>query len=208
MLKRLLSVFALSLIGLSLVVGSASAATVVQLNFAQLVDESDVIVTARVTDIDAERADDGRVYTTTRFETDEIFDGDVGKEFSIRQVGGRADDIATHAPGVPRFQERERVLLFLKQRNDRLMLTGLSQGKFQIAVGPDDETDFVIPSRHTRGDHLVEPDKEVDEGKEFDGPKAPFDINNHRALYHRAHAFPSFRLLLEETIQFQRENNE
>lgn len=61
MLKRLLSVFALSLIGLSLVVGSASAATVVQLNFAQLVDESDVIVTARVTDIDAERADDGRV---------------------------------------------------------------------------------------------------------------------------------------------------
>ncbi len=199
-MMRLAGAFILVFTALLLFSATAVAATVVKLDLPQLVEHSDVIVVAQVTGTEASVEDDGRVYTTVSFETHDTIAGKPPAEFTMRHIGGRAGDVATHAPGIPGFTPKERVLLFLGHSGDRFALTGLAQGKFRVATGPDGETDFVIPQ--IRGQHLVPPDKAPPprDGADLPDPE-DFDPDSHEKVFGQAHSLESFRHQVERLLK-------
>lgn len=197
---------------------SAGAATVVKHDLPTLLANSDTVVVAEVTNTESKLEEDGRVYTTISFRTDEVLKGRAGKAFSIRQVGGRAGDLATRAPGMPEFTVNERVFLFLDNFDEHPIVTGLSQGKFQIAVGPDEKTEFVIPQ--LAGLHLVQPEDlppRANRGSDAsDDTKSPsleakpprVNVKDHAQVFRQIHEFNTFRQQVIEVIEDQREASE
>lgn len=206
-MNRCFAIFATVLAVLMLVSATATAATVAKIDLNQLVGHSDVIVVADVTDTEAQRESDGRVYTTVHLEVVDIVDGKIPVEFTLRHVGGRDGDIATHAPGIPGFSKHERVLLFLGESNGRYGLVGLSQGKFQIAVGPDGETEFAIPQ--VQGHHLIPPDRAPAPRPDADLPNPKeFDADNHAETFGQVHSYREFRHQIERILKVQREEDQ
>src|SRR5699024_10939291 len=118
---------------------------------------------------------------------DESLKGEEKEVIIFRQLGGwdRENDLVTLVPGMPQFQEEERVLLFLHQAQPHFSpsVTGLAQGKFQIARGPDESTDFVIPN--LQGLQIIQP--HVDSKAHDLSPLQP-DL-----LHHQTHTLPSLR---------------
>lgn len=199
-MQRRLSIF-VSVLVMALLVGTYSfAATVVQFDLPRLVDESDLIVVADVAETSSNLEDDGRVYTTTILDVDVVLHGKAPDQLHLRQIGGRDGDIVTRAPGVPEFDDNERVLLFLRNIDGQFSLTGLSQGKFQIALGPDDETEFAIP--RVSDSHLVPP-QQADDTTADD-----FDPMSHQDTFHRVHDYEEFRNRIERLLKAQREGDQ
>ncbi len=198
---------------------SASAATVAKHDLTTLVDQSDTVVIAEVTTTDSTLEDDGRVYTTIEFRVAEVLKGQAGKKFSMRQIGGRADGLATRAPGMPEFTKGERVFLFLANFDEHPIVTGLSQGKFQIAVGPDEETEYVVPQLH--GLHLVQPKdlpprRTAEDADSPDAAKSPpvelkpptINVQDHAQVFRQVHEFRTFRQQVQQVIEQQHEATE
>ena len=203
-MKRLCVSLTILLAGLFAVSSTASAATVVKMDMPDLVAQSDAIVIAQVVEYSSQLEEDGRVYTTITFRTDEVLKGQPGEEFTIRQVGGRDGDIATRAPGMPTFEEDEEVFLFLTHHQSTSVVTGLSQGKFHIAIGPDDQTRFVVPQIH--GIHLVERGTTADERSEAVKAQGPhLSLQDHASVFRQVHEFQTFRRQVERTIEWQNE---
>lgn len=126
---------------------SAVASTVLKLDLESLVANSEQIVDAKVVDVSS-KVEGGKVYTYTKLEVREGLKGaSDGQTVVVKQLGGRTKELATWVPGVPHFQAGERVIAFLeKPAPDAFsVVTGMSQGKFQIALGPDNVTPFVVP---------------------------------------------------------------
>jgi hypothetical protein len=174
------------------------AATAVKLDMPHLVERSEVIVVAQVTDLESKLEEDGRVYTTIHLQTEEVLKGQMRKEFSLRQVGGRDGDVATRAPGMPGFEEGETVFLFLRNVDTFPVVTGLSQGKFHVALGPDESTRYVVPQ--VDGVRLLDP-KEVHERRGEDAQPLSTDLMDHRATFQQVHEFDAFRDRVEELIE-------
>lgn len=147
----------ITLICCALFSNQAAAATMLRMEVPTLVEHSDSVVIGSVTTISSKQEPDGRVYTTITLHIDESLKGQKRQTLTIRQLGGRdlEADIATVVPGMPQFEENERVLLFLQDLPDQSsLITGMAQGKFRIARGPDDKTDFIIPQ--LRGLNLID----------------------------------------------------
>lgn len=197
LLTAVLAFLAVTLIGVS----QAPAATIIQIDLPQLVAQSDLIATGEVTDTDEQFDDErGRVYTTITIEIDDVVDGKPTDEVVLRHPGGQDGDIATHAPGVPHFTDDERVFLFLQHTDEHAALVGLSQGVFRISIGPDGETDFVIPRVH--GGHLIPPDQAPPFKPDSDAEGLPdFDPESHQDIYQRVHRYESFRHRVEQTVE-------
>ncbi len=176
---------------------SAFGATAHQLDMAGLVNHSDVIVIAQVNSTSAAMGDDGRVYTTIDFETQDVLLGPSVKSFQLRQIGGVDPDtgIGTHAPGLPHFLDGERVFLFLEQTSSQLVLTGLAQGKFTVARGPDGESDFVIPQ--LRGLRTLP--SGFGDADPLPSTKPP-TLTTHDSLYSRTHRLDLFKEAVRQTI--------
>lgn len=208
---RRFGMIALALVTVALVAQStALAATTVRLDMSGLVGQSEAIAIAQVTEIESELAADGRVYTTISFSTHEVLKGRIDESFQLRHLGGRADGVTTRVPGMPQFQSKERVFLFLRHVDDAPVITGLSQGKFQIAVGPDGTTDYVIPDAVDQ--HLVDPERiqqrrdvdKADDGVERRLQADTVDAKDHTDLFGRIHNFDDFVDRVESEIERQR----
>ncbi len=136
---------------------SASASTVLKLDLQSLVANSDQIVDGEVVSVQS-KVEQGKVYTYTEIK---VVDGLKGvatdKTVTIKHIGGRTDELSTWVPGVPHFQDGERVVVFLEKPkvDAQPVVTGMSQGKFQIALGPDNATKYVVP--HLGDLALIEP---------------------------------------------------
>jgi len=137
---------------------TGDATTVLKLDLEELTATSDRIVVGEVESIESLRHD-GRIVTDIELRVDEHWKGasDAPDSVTIRQPGGRIGDTVTRVHGMPRFREGEQTVLFLDGHPDQNLysVTGLRQGKFHIAVGPDGETEFVVP--RLGGVQLVEP---------------------------------------------------
>lgn len=150
---------------------SAFASTVLRLDMQSLVANSDQIVHGRVANLDSYIEQDGRVYTNITIDVDEALKGQPGHQVTIRQIGGRTGDLATIVPGMPDFKPSEEVILFLERIPSQPMhvVTGMAQGKFSVAIGPDDKTRFVIP--HLGDLHRIPPPASMPQGSTTTPPR-------------------------------------
>lgn len=136
---------------------SASASTVLKLDLESLVANSSQILEGEVTQVEA-KVEDGKVFTYTTIQVkDGIKGASDGDTVTIKQIGGRTETLATRVAGVPGFQAGERVVVFLEKldANTLPVVTGMSQGKFHIALGPDNTTPYAVPFLGDIG--LIEP---------------------------------------------------
>jgi hypothetical protein len=126
---------------------SVFATTVLKLDLESLVANSDQIVEAEVVEVNS-RVEHGKVYTYTELRVEDGLKGaGKGETITVKQIGGRTDELTTMVPGIPHFQKDERVVVFLeKPKADASpVVTGMSQGKFSVARGPDNVTPYVVP---------------------------------------------------------------
>lgn len=124
------------------------ATTVLKLDLESLTANSDRIVVGEVESIDSLRHD-GKIVTDIEVRVAEQWKGasEPPDAVTIRQPGGRIGDTVTRVHGMPRFREGETTVLFLDKHpeQDLYSVTGLRQGKFHVAIGPDGATEFVVP---------------------------------------------------------------
>lgn len=151
---------------------SAGATTVLKLELEGLVANSDRIVVGNVQSVDSYRKD-GKIFTKASVEVDETWKGDETDEktITIHQPGGRMGDTVTRVFGMPDFRKKERVIAFLDERPGMpgYVVTGLRQGKFTVAVGPDGATEYAIPRVGDVQLLEVDPSEEVDESESKTG---------------------------------------
>lgn len=145
---------------------SAGATTVLKLELEGLVANSDRIVVGDVQSVDSYRKD-GKIFTKASIEIEETWKGDETDEktITIHQPGGRIGDTVTRVFGMPDFRKKERIVAFLDERPGLpgYVVTGLRQGKFTVAVGPDGATEYAIPRVGDVQLLEVDPSEEVDE---------------------------------------------
>lgn len=144
----------LALLIIAIVVALASTAgatTALKLDLESLVANSNAIVLGNVTEVRSFKKE-GRIFTETTIAVDEAWKGDATEKVTIRHPGGRIGDTVTRVYGLPGFETDERVVVFLSRARtpegeeaSPYTVTGLRQGKFHVATGPDASTQFVVP---------------------------------------------------------------
>ncbi len=145
-----------------MMLASASATTLLKLDLETLTSKSEAIVQGTVSEIEYTKQD-GRIYTYITLNVKEVLKGSQGmKEVQFRVLGGRVGDLITVVHGTPQFQQDEEVLVFLERplADKPLVVTGMVQGKFHVAVGPDQQTEYIVPD--IKDTPLVEPLKVED----------------------------------------------
>lgn len=144
---RMLTVALLA--GVTLASPPASATTLAPLTHDQMVDASDLIVEGTVVSVAPWVDDTGRVWTRAQVRVDRALKGDVepGDLLPVEAPGGVSDDGAiTVVHLAPRYDEGERVLLYLNEKRFGTMYgtVGLTLGKYTIRQNPADGSDMVV----------------------------------------------------------------
>ncbi|RDV38905.1 hypothetical protein DV096_08925 [Bradymonadaceae bacterium TMQ3] len=137
----------MSTLTLWLLAANATAATLPRMDLEELVVRSDAVVVAQVETITTELDARGRVVSTITLTVRETLKGPAQRTVAIRQLGGYHGDVGTRVPGMPVFQIADRGVLFLSGNvaQHPASVTGLAQGFFRVALGPDSATEFAIP---------------------------------------------------------------
>ena len=121
--------------GLSLSPDSADATRVRAMTTDQLVDRSALIVEGRVLSQqviwDAERQ---RIYTDSVVLVSQTHLGVAPRSLTVRQIGGTLGQTTQKVAGVQPLPAGMEVLLFLRTDGVRFYVTGLSQGRYRVAV--------------------------------------------------------------------------
>ncbi len=147
-----------------LAVGGAQATTLLKLDIDELTKRSEQVVRGHVVGMEP-RLEGGHVSTYVTLRVAERYKGSGDDEVTLRRVGGRVGDIATHVAGATPFTPGEHVLVFLERpasKDAPLVVTGMRQGKFSVNQGPDGTTLYVIPN--VEGVRLVAPSGPVADG--------------------------------------------
>lgn len=128
-------------------VANLAASTVIKMDLKALVNASDLIVIGKVSKKKS-FMEKGKILTSIVISPERILKGEVDDKIEIIQYGGRTETLITVVPGMPVFSINEHVLLFLEkpEKSKSYVVTGLSQGKFKVANGPDGKTPFVVPT--------------------------------------------------------------
>jgi hypothetical protein len=123
------------LLGVLLLARQADATTLLPLDFAQMVSESQVIVHARVIDVAGELVGDRRtIQSRVTVQVLSPIKGQPGSELVFRVPGGRVGRYRRVFVGAPTFNAGDEVLLFLKGRAPALAVPyGLSQGVYRVS---------------------------------------------------------------------------
>lgn len=147
---------------LTLLSSSAIATTLLKLSMNDLVDKSEAIVHGEVIELTPIK-ENGRIYTYIALDVKEQLKGASTERVEFRVLGGRIDDLVTIVHGSPNFALGEEVLVFLERpvEDKPLVVTGMVQGKFSIAIGPDQKTPYLVPQ--LGGTPLVERQELIDE---------------------------------------------
>ena len=116
----------------------AHATTVKKLTSEELADEASVIVKGTVASVTSQWEKEQKViYTYVHVFVDEYIKGVGSREVTVRQLGGIVDDIGLYIEGAPKFEQGEKVLLYLRPSirrydNTYFEVVGLSQGKVPL----------------------------------------------------------------------------
>lgn len=127
---------ALGLVGLALVAAlPAAASTFLALDDQQLVEGSRAVVEGKVLSVESFwNAEGTAILTEAVVEVDDLIAGESPAVVRVRTFGGQVGNYVIEAHGFPRFEEGERLLLFLnEEKADRsIRVTGYQQGQFRI----------------------------------------------------------------------------
>lgn len=138
--------------------GDSRATTVLPLDLQRLVDVSSVAFVGHVVNVYTEgQAKPRKIETVIHVEVNECLVGLCQAVVVLKQLGGTftfSDGRFTQfVSGMPTFKVGERVVLFLeKADSNRLVVTGLAQGKFSVS----DETGTAELSRDLGGLNFVD----------------------------------------------------
>lgn len=131
-----------ALCAVALWAGRSEATIVVKLDVEGLSTSADDIVMGRVRAV-TPRWEGQRIVTDVRVEVAMPVSGATrpGQEVTVQVLGGRVGDLAQWTPGVSRFSVGEDVVLFLARRPEApvAQVVGLSQGKYRVVRGPDEQ---------------------------------------------------------------------
>jgi hypothetical protein len=128
---------ALALVATLATAAPALATTVRHLDTRALTLSSRDIVIGRVAAVESYwNPGHTRIYTRVNVEVSESLKGGAGP-LQLTQMGGEIDGVRYSIPGGPLFRPGEEALLFVWRAPDgRAQVTGLAQGKFEIARDP------------------------------------------------------------------------
>jgi len=110
----------------------ADSSTAMALDVVDLAESADLVVHARVVDLDTWR--DGIAWTRVEFELLDAWKGEVPTRFELVVPGGWTGDFGTLVFGMPTFELGEETALFLSGAPELRRVVGLSQGKFSVAA--------------------------------------------------------------------------
>jgi hypothetical protein len=160
---RFLSVATLALVVFGAAV--ATATTVQKFSLQELTHRSSAIVMAKVDDASSRRDADGEIYTYVTLRVLEPVKGMKGEtSVTIRQIGGRVDNIESIVSGMPSFRKDEEVVLFLTARDvaGYPWVMGLQQGKYTVVT--DEKGRKSVRNELTDGLIRLTPDGKTDHG--------------------------------------------
>ena len=124
----------------------AFATTIVMMSDEGLALGSDAIVAGTVTDVRAERAQDGGIFTFVRVRLDDVVKGYLpAVEVTIRERGGQVGDEEQWLFGNPRYAVGESVIAFLSQDGDGFLRTHqMALGKFAVVRDPATDAELAV----------------------------------------------------------------
>jgi len=123
-------------LGMLLTAAPGRATTLRQMNLDELAASARVVARVRCLENES-RAENGEIWTFTRFEVVEALKGSVPGEITVRLIGGRVGHLASVVDGVPRFRPGEEVFLFLQPTpTGDLSVTSWVQGTFRVGRDP------------------------------------------------------------------------
>lgn len=130
---------ALALAALALAAVPASASTFLAMSDVELVTQADAVVQGRIVKQSSRWDDAGRVIVTDALvRVQSVLAGKAPKFVTVRTAGGEVGDYGVEAVGFPKFEPREKVLLFLLDSGDGTSrVLGYQQGHFQVVKRKD-----------------------------------------------------------------------
>lgn len=155
------AILALGILGAT----AATATTVQKFSLQDLTKKSEAIVMAKVEDAYAVREANGEVYTYVTLRVTDSVKGMKGATtVTVRQLGGRVDNIESIVPGMPSFRKDEEVVLFLTARDGAgyPWVMGLQQGKYTVVT--DEKGNKSVRNELGTGLVLMSPDGKTDHG--------------------------------------------
>ena len=162
--RRFLSVVTLALVVFGAAV--ATATTVQKFSLQELTQKSSAIVMAKVEDTYSRReAQGGEIYTYITLRVLEPVKGMKGEtSVTIRQIGGRVDNLESIVSGMPSFRKDEEVVLFLTARDvaGYPWVMGLEQGKYSVVT--DEKGRKSVRNELSDGLIRMTPDGKTDHG--------------------------------------------
>ncbi len=124
------------LLSLALSVPSPAQKTI-PMNLERLVQDAGIIVHGTVVKTESGRdSRSGLIVTSVTLRVEENFYGAPASEFTFKQYGGRAGTLVYYPAGIPRFQEKEELVLMLYPASGRGLQSpvGMEQGKFSVNI--------------------------------------------------------------------------
>ncbi len=132
--------------------GLASATQVISLDLNEMTDRADVIVHGTVVAVTSERMPQarGRIHTKVIVEPTEVLRSDRQQvRYELSVPGGTVGRIGQLVPGAPKFTVGEEVLVLLARHEatQRLVVVGLSQGRYRVERAPG-QAPTLVSDRH------------------------------------------------------------
>lgn len=121
----------------------AFASTFVAMSADELVSQTDAVVVGRVIERVSAWTESGRlIYTDNTVAVEEVVLGRAAAFVTVRTFGGQVGDVIVEAHGFPKFEDGERVLLFLTEDREvgAVRVLGYQQGQFRVVTRLDGVT--------------------------------------------------------------------
>jgi hypothetical protein len=119
------------------------------------IERSHAIVVGHVLSSHVEKSPQFGIETVTDVIVEEAIKGDAGFVIQIHELGGAIGDEARLIPGMPRFTDGDRMLLFLHQRgNGEYAVNDLALGAFRFTEGIDGENLLIRDESELKGRNI------------------------------------------------------
>lgn len=122
---------------IALPAAAARALTLAAMPLEELTAHATLVVRARCVDRQVTRTADGRVESLARFTVLEQAKGSAPELVTVRQLGGRIDDLEVMVPGAPLSEPDDDVVLFLEPHDGEVLgVVGVALGYLPVTPLP------------------------------------------------------------------------